>query len=305
MESATVRVCGRLAYDGTAYHGFQAQAGVPTVQGTLETALVRFAQLHGRVAGAGRTDAGVHATGQVIAVEVAWRHPVASLQAAWNAHLPPDMVVYDLVEAPAGFHPRFSAYRRTYRYTVVVWETSGARRWPLADRFAWTVTRPLDLGAMNRAAAQWVGTHDFATFGRPTQGESTVRTVTAAQWEVIPAQHDPPDSRRLVFTITANGFLHNMVRCLVGTCVAVGQGEWTPTDVAEALAARDRRRTAPPAPPQGLVLEQVAYPPAYDPWFTVSGQAAREASGLEDRSSVPTTHRPVGQTGVGYPGQEE
>ena len=129
-ERIVRRVCGLLAYDGAAYHGFQFQHGVPTIQGELERTLAQFAEPCSRVSGAGRTDAGVHATGQVIAVDVAWGHSVASLQAAWNAHLPHDMVLRGLKKAPAGFHPRFSARSRTYRYSMVVWTASGVKRTP-------------------------------------------------------------------------------------------------------------------------------------------------------------------------------
>jgi tRNA pseudouridine38-40 synthase len=108
-----------VAYDGTSYHGFQFQVGQPTIQGSLEEALGRCAEPLGRVAGAGRTDTGVHAVGQVVGVQVRWRHSLDALQRAWNAHLPPDITVRRLVEAPPTFHPRFSAVQRTYRYTVI------------------------------------------------------------------------------------------------------------------------------------------------------------------------------------------
>lgn len=277
VDGARLRVAGLLAYDGTDYHGFQVQPGVPTIQGVLEEALAHFTTVHGRVVGAGRTDAGVHARGQVIAVEVDWRHSPERLQAAWNAHLPAAMAVRKLVVAPAGFHPRFSALWRTYRYTVMETAEAGNRRVPLSERYAWTVHRRVDLSSLNAVAAQLVGEHDFATFGRPTQGESTVRVVTHARWDVeqssLPALV-PAQERRLVLTITANGFLQNMVRCLVGASLAVGMGEWSLTEFATALAARDRRHTAPPAPPQGLVLEQVGYPEQIDLWPTVPVQAA-------------------------------
>ncbi len=262
-------VCGRLAYDGTDYYGFQFQVGVSTIQAALEQALARVARPMSRVLGAGRTDRGVHARGQVVAVRVAWRHPVEKLQDAWNAHLPHDLALRDLTVAPDGFHPRFSAERRIYCYAVV---ESGRRRQrlPLAQRYAWVVDQALDLEAMNAAAALLVGEHDFATFGQPTQGESTVRRVQQAVWAEAPADRrsgcEAGGERRLVFTVSANGFLRNMVRCLVGSCVAVGRGEWDVAAMADALAARDRSRSAPPAPPNGLVLAQVVYPTASDPW---------------------------------------
>lgn len=271
MDERARYICGLVAYDGTDFHGFQVQVGVPTIQGALEDALAAFCQPKGRVAGAGRTDAGVHASGQVVAVRLFWRHSLEQLQNAWNAHLPPAIAVRGVVAAPAGFHPRFSALKRTYRYTVIEGDRSTLGRSPLTDRFALYVPQALSLEAMQAAAALVVGEHDFATFGQPTQGEKTVRRVYAAEWQVVteslaPLMVSERPTRRLVLTITANGFLRNMVRALVGTFLAVGRGEWSLEQVAEALAAKDRSRSAPPAPPNGLVLEQVVYPDHLDPW---------------------------------------
>lgn len=269
-------VCARIAYDGTDFHGFQFQAGgVPTIQGALEVSLARFCPLIGRIAGAGRTDTGVHAGGQVVTATVQWRHSPAQLQNAWNAHLPPSITVRDLVEAPVGFHPRFSASARTYRYYVIEGDRATLGRSPLTDRFALYVPQRLSLEAMQAATALVVGEHDFATFGQPTQGESTVRRVLAAEWHSVTDSLPPlqdAQTRRLVLTVTANGFLRNMVRKLVGTFLAVGRGEWSTSDVAEALAARKRNRSAPPAPPHGLVLERVDYPDHANPWRRVEAE---------------------------------
>lgn len=267
-------VAGLVSYDGTAYRGFQMQAGVPTIQGALERALAAFIEPASRVSGAGRTDAGVHARGQVIAVRVRWRHSPEQLQNAWNVHLPPAIHVRRLVEAPEGFHPRFSASWRTYRYTVIQRQAQGPQRAPLADRYAWLVTQPLDWAEMQVAAAYLVGEHDFATFGRPTQGESTMRHVCRAEWQFVPAalpalESDPDQT--WVLTITANGFLRHMVRSVVGTLVAVGRGEWRAGAIHELLAARDRSASAPPAPAQGLVLEHVDYPAPWALWSSKAG----------------------------------
>ena len=282
VADQALTVCGVVTYDGTDYHGFQYQVGVPTIQGELENALHRFSQPLGRVAGAGRTDAGVHACGQVVSVQLNWRHSLEKLQSAWNAHLPPSITVRGVKVAPAGFHPRFSALHRTYCYSVIEGNRATLGRSPLTDRFALYVTQKLDLEAMQAAAALMVGEHDFATFGHATHGESTVRRLISADWQVVteslPCLEDEP-TRRLVFTVTANGFLRNMVRCFVGTFLAVGRGEWSLTAVADALAARDRSRSAPPAPPQGLLLVQVVYPDHLDPWG--SG-----VSGFEDDRQV-------------------
>jgi len=267
-------VAARIAYDGTAFHGFQIQRTEPTVQSALEEALRSCSGKAVRVLGSGRTDAGVHASGQVVAVEVPWKHPLETLQGAWNAYLPRSIVVYDLVEAPSDFHPRFSAESRTYRYTLYDRGFSrdkrvGPKVSPLTDRFSLYVTAALDLQAMQSAAERLIGQHDFATFGQPPQGENTVRTIHRAQWQIVTTDLPPLSNypgRHLTFTVSADAFLRQMVRNLVGTLLVVGKQRWTPTYIDELLAACDRGRCAPPAPPQGLVLEHVTYPKAIDPW---------------------------------------
>ena len=264
-------VSALVAYDGSAYRGFQYQANAASIQCELEAALDQVAERLGRVSGAGRTDAGVHAGGQVIAVHVAWRHGLAALQRAWNVHLPDAITVRRLAEVPEDFHPRYSAISRTYRYTVQQASSEGGvrapRRSPLTDRFALCEVRPLNIAAMQQAAQVLVGSHDFATFGQSPQGESTVRRVYAAEWQAVtddlPSLGETP-GRKLVFTVTANAFLRQMVRRCVATLLAVGREEWSVEDVGKALYARNRSRSAPPAPPQGLVLEKVTYPAALD-----------------------------------------
>ena len=264
-------ICALVTYDGTDYHGFQYQVGVPTIQETLETALDAFTERASRIVGAGRTDAGVHANGQVIAVTVRWQHGLEDLRRAWNVRLPPSVAVRRVRSVPVGFHPRISALCRTYRYTVQHYVREGwmavPRRSPLTDRYSVFETRRLDLDAMRQAADELVGRHDFATFGQPPQGESTVRTVYQAEWQAVKeslSSLDPYPGERLVFTITANGFLRQMVRNLVGSLLAVGRGEWSDEDLRAALAARNRSRSAPPAPAKGLVLEAVTYPGELD-----------------------------------------
>lgn len=266
-------ICALVAYDGTDFHGFQYQANAPSVQGVLEAALDRCCRREGRVIGAGRTDAGVHANGQVIVVAVSWAHALTALERAWNVHLPASVSVRNVREAPTGFHPRFGAISRTYRYTVQMYVAPGGavapKRSPLTDRHALLVAHALDVEAMNAAASALIGVHDFASFGQATHGESAVREVFAAQWQEstnsLPALDDFP-GRRLVFTITANAFLRQMVRSVVGTLLRVGRGAIAPAEMAAILAARDRRLSAPPAPPQGLALERVTYPTAWDKW---------------------------------------
>jgi tRNA pseudouridine38-40 synthase len=266
-----LHICGLVAYDGTDYKGFQYQVGVPTVQGTLEQALASFATVRSRVAGAGRTDSGVHASGQVVSVWVEWRHSLVDLQQAWNAHLPRSIAVHRCKAAPAEFHPRFDALWRTYRYSIVNYgvqpHEASPRSSPLTDRYALFEIPPLDLAAMQAAAMLFVGEHDFATFGTPTQGLSTVRRVVTAQWEAVIESLAPLSNypgRRLVFTITANGFLRQMVRTMVGMLLEVGRGRQAVEGVATALAARSRRAAVAAAPPHGLVLERVIYPEHLD-----------------------------------------
>ena len=259
-----LKVAGLIAYDGTDFSGFQVQQGPPTVQGALEEALGDVTGAQCRVSGAGRTDTGVHARGQVIAVEAPWRHSPEALRQAWNQRLPASILIRCLTEAPPGFHPRFSAAERTYRYTT--WapanEGVGAKRFPLVDRFALVLPRRPDLEAMNCAARLLIGTHDFATFGQAPQGENTVRRIVSLFWERVeeslPAL-DPNPSERLVLTVTANAFLRRMARNLAGSLLAVGLGRWQSDELAAALNAKDRSRSAQPLPPNGLVLERVQY----------------------------------------------
>lgn len=259
-------VAALVAYDGTDYCGFQVQPGVPTIQGTLEAALGTFTSLVGRVVGAGRTDSGVHARGQVVTAHVHWRHDCDALQRAWNAHLPPSIVVRAVQTVPVLFHPRFSATARTYRYFVVEHDSqfwSAPRTSPLTDRFALYVSKALDSTAMQEAAALLVGTHDFATFGVPPQGEQTVRTVYEATWQLVKSDLptlEPQSDHLWAFTIRANAFLRHMVRNLTGALLAVGRGEWRVEDVQSALHAKDRHESLPPAPAAGLMLERIEYP---------------------------------------------
>ncbi|HEX9115459.1 MAG TPA: tRNA pseudouridine(38-40) synthase TruA [Anaerolineae bacterium] len=236
-----------IAYDGTDFFGFQWQTGTRTVQGAVEAALAEVAQAATRVIGSGRTDTGVHALGQVIGFQVVWRHSLADLQRALNAVLPDDVAVLDLAAAAEGWHPRFSARRRHYRYTVL----NVPLRSPLDRRYSHQVAQRLDLAALNQAAALLVGTHDFASFGRPTQGESTTRTIFSAGWQ----KHGD----RLVFDVVGNAFLRSMVRSLVGSQLQVGLGTWSLERLAAVLDSRDRALAAPPAPACGLCLIGVDY----------------------------------------------
>lgn len=243
-----MRVRGVVAYDGTEYSGFQRQANALTVQEALEAALAQITQEAVTVLAAGRTDAGVHATGQVVAFDTAWRHGMDDLWRALNAVLPADIAFFQIEEAAPDFHPRYAARSRRYRYTVY----NAPVRQPLALRHSLHVAASLDVAAMEQAAQMLVGEHDFAAFGQPPkQGGTTVRRVSVAEWG--------RDAPWLHFDIEANGFLYRMVRSIVGTLLQVGRGEMEAEEFAAVLASRDRARSGPTAPPHGLCLVEVKY----------------------------------------------
>ncbi|MFT3972643.1 MAG: tRNA pseudouridine(38-40) synthase TruA [Amaricoccus sp.] len=250
----------RIEYDGRPFVGWQWQAAHPSVQRRLEDAIARIASEAPPVTGAGRTDAGVHATGQVAHVEIARAWEPARLLAAVNAHLRPEPVaVVAAAEVGPDFHARFSAVEREYLFRLV------ARRAPLVhDRgLAWRVGHPLDAEAMRVAAAALLGRHDFTTFRSSTcQAKSPVRTLD----EVSITEIASAAGREYRFRLRARSFLHNQVRGIVGTLERVGAGAWPPGRVGEALAARDRSACGPVCPPGGLYLAAVRYPS--DPFGT-------------------------------------
>lgn len=239
-----------VEYDGTNFHGFQRQKPeFRTVQGELEKGLFRIRKREIIVIGAGRTDSGVHATGQVIAFDVDWPHGASKLQKALNANLADDVVVRSILEADSKFHPRFDAKSRRYQYYVQNC-VNGSRR-PLSRYYQWQVFQKLNVDKMNMAASYLVGTKDFGTFGTPPQGNNTVRSVFHAEWQ----ERDG----LWLFTIEANAFLYRMVRSLVGTLKLVGDGSWQVADFFEALEACDRSKSAAVAPAHGLYLVSVKY----------------------------------------------
>ncbi len=245
---ARVRYASKVAYDGTAYCGFQRQRSGPSIQQTLENALTKIAARPVKVTGAGRTDAGVHASGQVIAFDLDWRHGPRDLRNALNAELPPGIASVAVWQTADDFHPRYDALSRTYLYRLYVAEVQD----PLRQRFAWHVTAGLDIRLMKQAAQQVVGTHDFTSFGLPPRGDNPTREVFRAEWEAHMGYE-------YVFSITANAFLFRMVRTLVATMVRVGQKRMTVEDFRAILAARQRGLAAPLAPARGLILADVAY----------------------------------------------
>ena len=239
-----------LEYDGTCYHGWQLQEGLPTVQGEMETALERILGKPTRVHGSGRTDAGVHAKGQVAHFSADWSHGPEDLQKACNALLPPDIIVHRLDCAPESFHARHSARLKTYAYQIL----NRPIRSPLDRLYSWHFAHALDISGMNKAAQSLIGVHDFAAFGSPTDGTpSTVREIVHANWGY--GQLDG----MLCFNITGTGFLRYMVRSIVGTMVFVGSGKIQPDRFAKILESCNRSQAGPTAPPHGLCLINVDY----------------------------------------------
>lgn len=242
-----------IAYDGTEFSGWQFQPYRRTVQGLLEVALQRLTGESLRVVASGRTDAGVHALGQVVSFDSATRLAPEVLQRALNATLPPDVVVLDAAEAPAGFHAIRHTIGKRYRYVVY--------NCPQRDVFdrhhVWHVPQRLNVNAMRTALTHLVGRHDFAAFqASGAERKSTVRTVRELSLIEQPGPAAPAGVR-LIFEIEADGFLYNMVRNIVGTVVEVGRGFQPPDWVASVLASCDRKQAGPTAPPHGLFLVHV------------------------------------------------
>jgi tRNA pseudouridine38-40 synthase len=238
-----------LEYDGGPYAGFQAQANHPSVQGALEAAVLAFSGETVRIHAAGRTDSGVHATGQVAHVDLEKAWPAATVRNALNAHLRAEaVVVLQAEEAPADWHARFSATERRYLYRILNRHSPPG----LERGRVWHLRKPLDAAAMHEAAQVLTGRHDFTTFRDVNcQSNSPVKTLD----EVAVVREG--DEVRLTFR--ARSFLHRQVRSMTGSLAEVGLGRWTAADLKAALEARDRDACAPVAPAQGLYLTGVGY----------------------------------------------
>jgi tRNA pseudouridine38-40 synthase len=252
------KVALRLAYDGTDFVGSQWQPNGRSVQGVVEIAWERLTQEQRRVIFAGRTDAGVHAQGQVAHVETDTRHDTATIQRALNALLPPDVAVVQVDEVAADFHARFSARWRRYRYLI----DTALVPLPLLRHTVLHLPQPLDQPAMQAALDVLPGQHDFAAFasGHPHEGP-TVRECYRAVCETV-TSYDRP---LLAVELVANGFLRHMVRTIVGTLVLVGQQRMSCAAFAQVLASGDRQQAGPTAPAHGLILLDVGYA-ADDVW---------------------------------------
>ena len=243
-----------LAYDGAEFSGWQVQPDAITIQGTLASAIGRVTGEKVLPQGSGRTDAGVHALGQVATFATESPIPAQNLVKALNDILPPSIRVLEAVEAPLEFHARKSAHAKTYRYRMY----RGAICPPSLARYVWHNPYPLDENAMLRAAGLVVGEHDFTSFaavdserGREDESISNVRQIFASTWERA--------GEELVYVVRGSGFLHHMVRNLVGTFVLVGKGTMKPEHITQILAARDRSAAGATAPASGLYLLSVEY----------------------------------------------
>lgn len=236
-----------LAYDGTNYAGFQRQKGRSTIQQECENALRKLGWQGKAILAAGRTDTGVHASGQVISFELDWRHGDEVLLRALNAHLPADIAVQSLSQAAPGFHPRYDALNRTYQYRIYC----QPQRNPLKERFAWRLSPQPDLDLMNRAAQDLLGEHDFRAFGAPMKvNASTTRCVFNAHWQ---ATQDGCD-----FEICANAFLYHMVRRVVFVLVQIGFGN-QPMEIIKRGLETGETGIVALAPANGLTLIKVVY----------------------------------------------
>lgn len=236
-----------LTYNGSAFAGFQRQLEARTVQGEFEAALQQIGWTGRSILSAGRTDAGVHARAQVVSFRLDWAHTTDDLRNALNYYLPQDMAVQSVVEVTSGFHPRFDAKSRLYRYHLYCQPV----RDPLREAYAWRVWPQPDLDRMNLAARTLIGAYDFAAFGSPmTEDGPTIREVFLAEW------HQTGDSFR--FDIKANAFLYHMVRRIAFALVKIGIREAPTGLIRESLETGELSLTGL-APAQGLVLEEVIY----------------------------------------------
>lgn len=250
-----------IEYVGTAYHGWQIQPGVPTVQGEIEKVLAVLLREPVRAAGAARTDAGVHALGQVATVRVAGPADPRRLLRSLNALLPDDIAVRGVREAPDDFHARHSASGRVYRYQIVQGETVS----PFQRPFAAHSRRHLDVPAMDEAARALIGVKDFSSFRAAGDvSETPVKEIRSSSVELTGAWQET-----IVYTVEASSFLQYMVRNIAGTLIEVGRGRLPAGEMAAIVASRDRRRAGPTAPARGLCLMKVLYPglaPPQDGW---------------------------------------
>ncbi len=243
------RVMLVAAYDGTAYHGWQIQPGVPTIEGELNKALSGLLGEEIQVIGASRTDSGVHALGNIAVFDTNTKIPAPKLSYALNQRLPEDIKIQRSMEVPADFHPRHCESRKTYEYRIL------NREFPLPtkSRYSYFTYVHLDLERMRKAASYLIGEHDFKSFcAAASAAESTVRTIYALSVEKAEDE--------IVLRICGNGFLYNMVRIIAGTLMEVGRGSCEPEKIKDILKARSRAAAGPTAPACGLTLVKYEFP---------------------------------------------
>ncbi|MBW6472629.1 MAG: tRNA pseudouridine(38-40) synthase TruA [Anaerolineaceae bacterium] len=237
----------KIAYDGSEFFGFQRQGEARTVQLEIENSLRKIGWDGQTITAAGRTDTGVHASGQVIAFDFEWKHSEEALKKALNANLPEDVAVHAVKVANEVFHPRFEAISRCYHYRIYCQPT----RDPLRDRYAWRVWPPVSFQDLQLAAKELIGTHNFAAFGSPPKkGGNTIRTIFEANWVSHPEE--------FLFQIKANAFLYHMVRKIVFLQVKIAQGVWTLDQLRDGVHHQVGQLPGL-AIPNGLVLVQVQY----------------------------------------------
>jgi tRNA pseudouridine38-40 synthase len=238
-----------IEYDGTQYHGWQVQPHAPTLQEVIQEKIMVMTRHPVHLLASGRTDAGVHALGQVACFMTPTRIPVSGFRHGLNSLLPRDIRIRSAEETDPAFHPQYAAKRKTYLYRILNSEAPSA----VYRNFSWHIPLSLDVPAMQEAAGTLIGAHDFSSFqGADADGMTTVREVFRAEWR-------GDKGKFLSFTIAANGFLKHMVRNIVGTLVDVGKGRTSGDEFRRILTARDRRLAGPTAPPQGLFLLEVTY----------------------------------------------
>ncbi len=236
-----------LAFDGAAYHGWQIQKGLPTIQGILRDAILKITGEVVNLAGSGRTDAGTHARRMGASFSTNSRIPPAQLARALNSQLPRDIRVLSARRVPAGFHARYSARSKVYRYQIY----RGPVLPPHLAREHYHYPYPIDTEAMAKAARRFVGEHDFASFAAGTPEKNTVRRIFRCRLRST--------GHRMVFTVEGNGFLHHMVRNMVGTLLEVGRGHISLDGFRELFSKRDRALAGFTAPANGLILWKVRY----------------------------------------------
>ena len=244
-----------IAYDGTDFHGWQMQANKPTIQGEIVGVLRRLTQERILLHGAGRTDAGVHALGQVASFRTQAALSAEEFQRALNALLPPAIRIVASEEVGPDFNARWSARGKTYRYRIY----RGRVVPPMIWRYVLHYPFPLDEDAMRDAAARFVGVHDFASFAASTGAEDDDKERSTAREIFSTELARSPDNEELIFTVSGRSFLRYMVRKMVGTLLDVGRGKLTPSDIDRLYELKDRSKSGPTVPPQGLVMDAVQH----------------------------------------------